>query len=183
MELPASGGKPHDIHFVAATATTPAGEVIVGSAHLKCCGGLGGPEEATRLAEAQAINAALKQALTGKKGARVIGGDLNLVATRTPLEALAAGLDTAGGNLNVITAPVLGDPSVFYTWLDPAADFAPGRLDYILLGESAAQAVQSFVLDTSRLTDAALSRYGLKREDSRQSDHLPVVTDVVPRSP
>jgi endonuclease/exonuclease/phosphatase family metal-dependent hydrolase len=183
LQLPASGGQPHNIRFVAATATTPAGEVVVGDAHLKCCGGFGGPEEATRMAEAQAINAALKQALTGKGGTRVIGGDLNLVATRAPLDVLAAGLDTGGGNLGTIAAPVLGDPGVFFTWSDPATDFAPGRLDYLLLSESAATGVQAFVLDTSRLSDAVLSRHGLRRDDTRQSDHFPVVADILPRTP
>jgi endonuclease/exonuclease/phosphatase family metal-dependent hydrolase len=182
LQLPASGGEPHPVRFVGATVTTPTGEIAVGSVHLKCCGGMGGPEDATRMAEAQAINAAIKQALAAKPIARLIAGDMNLVATRAPLEALVAGLDVGGANLSVLPTPVLGDSGVFVTWADPNTEFAPGRLDYVLVSPSAAQGGQAFVLDTARLSEAALTRHGLRRDDTRQSDHFPLIADIIPQA-
>jgi len=44
-----------------------------------------------------------------------------------------------------------------------------------------ARVVRSFVVDTARLTDSALAQSGLQRGDSRGSDHMPVVVDVVRR--
>ena len=60
--------------------------------------------------------------------------------------------------------------------------FTQGRLDWILYSDSTLKVVNAFTLDTARLSDAALERMGFERDDSRASDHLPVVVDVASRT-
>src|SRR5205814_4949203 len=147
----------------------------------KCCGTAGGPEDQRRLAEAQAINAAMKTAMPQvNTPMRVLGGDLNLVGAAGPLGALAAGLDTDGSDMAVVQPMVLGDPSLI-TWVDPKSEFPPGRLDYLLVSDASAQVVNAFVLDTSKLSAKSLARVGMDRGDTAASDHLPVVVDIKPR--
>ena len=169
------------IRFVGAVVTTPLGEIAVASVHLKCCGSATGPEESRRLAEAEAINRALGLAL-GREQLRtcVIGGDLNLVGSRTPIETLRSGLDADGTHLEIIHAGMLGDGTTI-TWSADSSPFLPSRLDYMLVGEAGARVVRSFVFDTRVLSEASLARIGLDRTDSAVSDHLPVVVDLVPR--
>jgi endonuclease/exonuclease/phosphatase family metal-dependent hydrolase len=169
------------VRFIGSVVTTPAGDVAVGSVHLKCCGTAGSSEDQRRLAEAKLINSAFKSALSeGGPAMRVIAGDCNLVGTYGPLEALMAGLDSDGSDLSPATPVVLGD-SATYTWSDPKSEFPPGRLDYALFGDASADVVQAFVLDTSRLSTRSLARVGLDRTDTAASDHLPVVVDLRPR--
>jgi len=73
----------------------------------------------------------------------------------------------------------LGD-NAMYTWFDAGNAFTPGRLDYLLYSDAVAEAVNSFVLDTGVMSEAALARVGLDADDTSNSDHLPVVLDVRP---
>jgi len=176
LELP---GHEAPVRFIGAIAHTPSGPVALASLHLKCCGSAGGPEDAQRIAEARLINATLADALTGvAHGALVIAGDVNLVGRRTPLDTLAGGLASGGGDLAVAAPRVLGD-AAYYTWSDPETEFSPGRLDFALVGGG--RIVNAFVLDTARLSDASLQRIGLDRGDTAASDHRPVVIDVMPK--
>ena len=176
LELP---GHKTPVRFIGAVADTPSGPVALASIHLKCCGGADGPEDAQRNAEARLINATIADALAGvPHDALVIAGDVNLVGRRTPLDTLATGLASGGGSLSVAAPRVLGD-AAYYTWSDPETEFSPGRLDFALVGGG--RIVNAFVLDTTRLSDAALQRIGLDRGDTAASDHRPVVIDVVPR--
>lgn len=170
---------PRGVRFVAGVTTGPAGEIVVGSMHLKCCGGAGGSEDQRRIAEAKVIRDAMRSA-QGLPAARVFGGDLNLVGTRTPLDELRAGLDADASELAVADARVLGD-SASYTWVDWATDFTPGRLDYLLYSDASVEAGATFVLDTSKLSPQALERAGLRADDTSHSDHLPVILDVLGR--
>ena len=167
--------------FVGAVVTTTRGEIAVASVHLKCCGSATGEEESRRLAEAEAINRALGLAI-GREQLRtcVIGGDLNLVGSRAPIETLRSGLDADGTHLEVVQAGMLGDGTTI-TWSADASPFLPSRLDYMLVGEAGARVVQSFVFDTRVLSEASLARIGLDRSDSAVTDHLPVVVDLVLR--
>lgn len=175
------GGTSDPVRWVAGTVQTPAGNVALASVHLTCCGGSGSPEDQRRLAEAQVINAAMAEAFAAAgTPLRVIGGDINLVGSRRPMEILGAGLDTDGSELAPTAAMVLGD-AAFDTWSDASTQFTPGRLDYILIGDGGAQVIHAFVLDTARLGDAALARIGLDRTDTASSDHRPVVVDIRPR--
>jgi len=164
--------------FVGAVVEGPAGPVIVGSLHLKCCGGANSSEDVRRVQEADSINATLADALARHPGAAMaIGGDYNLVGTRTPLETLARGLAADGGDLAPAHALTIGDPAAV-TWVDEKSRFSPGRLDWILFDPARSTLRRAFTLDTRRLAPAALSRLGLESLDSHATDHLPVVVDL-----
>ncbi len=166
--------------FVGAVVQTPAGPVGAGSVHLKCCGSQGSPEDLARIAEAEQIRAAFASAADERALAlRVIGGDMNLVGSRTPLETLTASGDADGTGLLPADPRVLAD-TTFATWSQADSQFSPGRLDWIVVGDSALTVRRAFVLDTERLTPEALRAMGLHERDSRASDHMPVVVDVAP---
>ncbi|HEX8878148.1 MAG TPA: endonuclease/exonuclease/phosphatase family protein [Phycisphaerales bacterium] len=175
-------GKPRSVRYVAATAQSALGPMLVGAMHLKCCGGAGSPEDQLRLAEARAINETVKQASRADAAAiRVLGGDLNLVGSRNPLDLLRADIDLDGSDMTPADPAVLGD-NTYYTWRDWKTGFSPGRLDWLTYSDATATVVQSFVLDTRRLTPAALQSMGLTTDSSDVSDHLPVVIDLAPLS-
>lgn len=167
-----------DVRFAGAVVRTPMGDVLVGSTHLKCCGTAASSEDVRRMDETRAINAAFGAMGNRSLAMRVIGGDMNLVGSRGPIDVLRTGVDADGSDMEIAPAMVLGD-AAYYTWTDAGNAFSPGRLDYVLVGDSQARVVRSFVVDTARLTDAALSASGLERGDSRGSDHMPVVVDLV----
>ncbi len=168
------------VRFAGAVVRTPLGDVLVGSTHLKCCGTAGSSEDVRRMEEARAINTAFGAMGNRSLALRVIGGDMNLVGSRGPIDTLRGGLDADGSDMEIAPAMVLGD-AAYYTWSDTGSPFSPGRLDYVLVGDSQARVVRSFVVDTARLTDSALAQSGLQRGDSRGSDHMPVVVDLVRR--
>lgn len=182
ITIQGSNGNPETVRAVDGIVSTPAGDIAVTSVHLKCCGTAGSSEDTKRLAQAKAINSALRSAFSpaGAPLVRVIGGDFNLVGTRAPLDAMCAGIDTDGSDLGVAMPVVLGDTAV-YTWNDPQSEFPAGRLDFLVFSDASAQAVNAFVIDTSRLSMKALARMGLDARDSSASDHLPVVVDLKPR--
>jgi endonuclease/exonuclease/phosphatase family metal-dependent hydrolase len=169
------------VRWIAGVVQTPSGDLAVASVHLKCCGSMGSPEDLRRAAECAAINAAMREAFAQSgAGLRVIAGDVNLVGSRSPLDALRAGLDTDDSDLEPAAAFALGDRAMD-TWADPTSQFTPGRLDYVIFGDAPAELVNAFVLDTTRLSEAALARLGLDRGDTDASDHRPVVIDLRPR--
>jgi endonuclease/exonuclease/phosphatase family metal-dependent hydrolase len=178
-----SGGGEKDpaVRFVAGLVKTPAGQIAVGTAHLKCCGTAGSVEDKTRMAQAAAINRAMRAALDqSKTPLRVIAGDFNIVGSRAPLETLRAGLDSDGSGLAIAEPMLIGDAAQ-YTWFDAASEFSPGRLDFALYSHASAQVVQTFVVDTSKFSTKALARMGLDAGDTAASDHLPVVVDLKPK--
>ncbi len=183
--LPAAGAIAADskpVRFIAARIKTPAGDFLAGSAHLKSRGSKDSPEDRRRLAEAGAINTVLRSLLDSAEAPvfRVLAGDLNLVGTRPPLDVLRGALDTDGTAMEISDAYVLGDTTIT-TWREDANAFTPGRLDYMVFSDASLSTANAFVLDTRRLSDAALARIGLDRADSAASDHMPVVVDLLPR--
>jgi endonuclease/exonuclease/phosphatase family metal-dependent hydrolase len=173
------GSQPRPVRAIGAVVSTPAGRIAATSLHLKCCGTAGSSEDMRRIAEAQAINEAMMQAVpTAGATAAVIAGDWNLVGSRTPLDIARANID--GTELAVAEPMVLGDAAM-YTWRDPKTPFPPGRLDFLVYTDATAEVVNAFVLDTARLSEKALARMGLDRTDTAASDHLPVIVDLKPR--
>ena len=153
------------------------------SIHLRCCGSVGGKEDLQRVEEASMIQRSLEQLLE-EWGCQdiVIGGDLNLVGSRLPLQVLATGLDPSGGDLE-IAHPLQLDGDSLATWADPsgnaASAFTPGRLDWLLYSGSSLESLQAFILDTSDLSMQALDEYQLEAEDAPLlSDHFPVILDA-----
>jgi endonuclease/exonuclease/phosphatase family metal-dependent hydrolase len=175
------GSQPRPVRVMGAVVNTPAGKIAAASLHLKCCGTAGSSEDMRRISEAQAINAAMFQAVpTSGAVAAVIAGDWNLVGSRTPLDIARANIDLDGTEMAVADPMVLGDAAM-YTWRDTNQPFPPGRLDLLVYTDSSAEVVNAFVLDTARLSERALARMGLDRTDTAASDHLPVIVDLKPR--
>lgn len=179
LQTPGTDGQPSQIRFIAASVSSPVGELAIGSTHLKCCGSKDSPEDRQRMEQARAINQAIASASPTPAAIRLIGGDFNLVGSRPPIDLLRAGLDADGSDLSVADPFVLGDRSQ-YTWADYGTTFTPGRLDYLLYSDATAQVYQSFVLDTRRLSEETLARAGLASTDTDVSDHKPIVLDVMP---
>jgi hypothetical protein len=146
---------------------------------LPCCGGPGTEQELWRLADVEAI----RRAVTRVTGARtvdgvIVGGDFNLVGSRTPLDLMARGLDPDGSDLAVVPA-LSFDGSNGDTWRQANGRFPPGRLDWMLHSASTLELLRAFVFDTAALTPAWLAVHGLRTDDSAlASDHLPVVADL-----
>lgn len=153
--------------------------LLVASLHLKCCGRADGPEDETRLTEAQAIHDAVKAVEAGLPGAAgvVIAGDFNLVGTRMPLETLQQGIDLESSALGLAN-PYQLDGLSNATWFDRHQPFVPARLDYMLYSDSSMKVLRSFICDSSDLAAKWLQAHGLQADDNEKaSDHLPIVTD------
>lgn len=183
------------------------GTLLLGSAHLRCCGGPDSEEDMARTAEAVAIGTAVDdivmehaararqlQEATGDHASPitrrrnfiagiVIGGDLNLVGSGDPLSILVADRDPLGSpedarDLQVVESLQPGGRTNA-TWSDPSKSFTPGRLDYIVYSGSTLAPVRSFVFNTARIDPEALQRHELVPEDAgRLSDHFPLVLDI-----
>ncbi len=153
------------------------------SVHLKCCGGLNGPEDMTRISEMLSIREAIESTTqTHQPDGLLIGGDLNLVASPIPLDILRLdGQSLLGphqsGDLDV-ASPLHIDGRDAYTWYNAESSYTPGRLDYVLTGGDLKQ-TESFIFDSYDL-DANHADKLAKDATRRASDHLPVVVDVVP---
>jgi endonuclease/exonuclease/phosphatase family metal-dependent hydrolase len=155
---------------------------LAGSIHLQCCGGIDGPEDATRIAQVAAINDAIDRmsSETPCAGA-ILGGDLNLVGSDTPLRMLVEERDRSGHDALIADGLQLDDRSAV-TWTDVDSRFTPGRLDWIVYTGSSLRQTRSFVLDCEDLSADALERHGLHHADTASvSDHLPLVLDVAIR--
>lgn len=177
-------GRTRTVRAITALVSTPEGEILACSTHLKCCGSAGSREDLIRYAETGAINASfaataddIRQDLGREIDAKIIGGDMNLVGTRGPLEILRAGLASNGNDLSPAPTRAIGDTAM-YTWRDDRSSFGPGRLDWFLTGD--ARVAQSFSLDTRLIDPDTLALWGLNQDDSAVSDHLPVVVDLKP---
>jgi exonuclease III len=163
-------------------------------AHLPCCGSNEG-----RQREIDEIMAFIREAkepggvLDLHPGTPiVIMGDLNLVGYNQQLETLLTGdivntedhgpaftPDWDGTDLTDLL-PIHTHLPMAYTWYNDNAYYWPGRLDYIIYSDSAAEPAKSFVLWTDAMPTRTLLDYGLEKGDTdRASDHLPVVCDLI----
>jgi endonuclease/exonuclease/phosphatase family metal-dependent hydrolase len=172
----------NSVRYTGAVVETHIGRVAMANIHLRCCGALASREDQSRMAEAVAVNAAFRRAMADSGAILgVVAGDYNLVGSTLPIDIIALGADTDGSDLAVAPSYVLGGGSNI-TWRDARSGFSPSRLDYILYTDSDSQLINSFALDTEVLSDASLERMGLRREDSRFSDHFPLVLDLQMRA-
>jgi len=179
-----TSGRTRTVRALMALVSTPNGDLLASTVHMKCCGSAGSREDLIRYAEAGAINEAFAAAVEDIRGnlgrdvdAKIIGGDMNLVGTRGPLEILRAGLASNGDALEPAPTKVIGDTAM-YTWRNDRSSFGPGRLDWFLTGD--ARVEQSFALDTRLIDPDQLAMWGLNQDDSAVSDHLSVVVDLKP---
>ena len=149
-----------------------AGDPLVVSVHLKCCGYAGNDDDLRRAEQAIALARSLRRDDLDAHPL-VVAGDYNLVGSSLPRDVLT------GPALSLREAiPLqLGDASAT-TWrgLDPTESFWPGRLDLILHNAGLAPA-QTFSIDTTELPPATLRALRLTPDASLASDHLLLVAD------
>ena len=146
---------------------------------LQSAGHDGSPRDRLRELQALTLNRAIAAALADWPDAGlVVGGDLNLVGSSRPLDELVRGLGVAGTDLDVARLERLRERSLA-TWRStrPGDPFSPGRLDHVLYRGAVLQIERSFVFDAADLSEAARQELGAGEEDTRQSDHLPLVVD------
>ena len=117
----------------------------------------------------------------------VIMGDMNLVGDVRRYTTLITGdifyngtygedfaPDWDGGNFDDAIPYVTNTGMTFTT--NPGS-YPPGRLDYVVFSGSVMEEVNSFVLDSKKLSDTELTQFGLNKNDTEVSDHLPVIAD------
>ncbi|MGJ8637411.1 MAG: endonuclease/exonuclease/phosphatase family protein [Phycisphaerales bacterium] len=166
---------------VAAVVEAPSkDQLILLSIHLKCCGGAGSDEDAKRIAQAHQIRGLIHELREDYPNAGVvIGGDFNLVGSRIPLEMMIQGIGVDHQDLVPLPTKVIGTQSML-TWTQASSSYTPGRLDWLVVDDHAWTPIRSWSIDTAQLSDQVLKDSGLERNDSRATDHLPIVADLVP---
>ncbi len=168
------------VRFVGAVIDAPGGPLLAGSIHLKCCGFAGSPEDEQRKREARAINDHVRRVLDEHGIERcVLGGDLNLVGSRPPLDILRASLDADDTDLATVSPLVWGERTT-HTWTDDKSAFTPGRLDWVVYSDAVLDNTFACVVESAALSHSARAAMGLEADDSRASDHLPIVVDLAP---
>ena len=160
------------IRVIGAALTLSGHRLLVVSTHLRCCGYAGSFEDRTRVVEADAIRRAIASAVaSGRFDGVIVGGDLNVVGSRWPLDILAE-------NLQVVEPLQFGGRSNT-TWSDVRQPFLPGRLDFLLLSDPSPAVRRSFVFDSRLVHPRWLRHHGLRAGDTVEaSDHRPVVVDL-----
>lgn len=174
---PSNTGRP--ARGVAALIDTDAGELLAISIHLKCCGSAGSEEDTKRIEQAKSINAFVRSVHQNHPKAKVvIAGDFNLVGSYEPMAAMVDSLGIDGRDLSTVNAQQIGDASMV-TWNDEKSRFSPGRLDWMLYDDSVSAVANAFILDTRSFSPSSLTALGLEADDSKASDHLPIVIDLI----
>lgn len=172
----------HDPSYAAAAVLTPDGPIVVLGVHPKCCGYIGSTEDDRRIAQTGLMRQLIEEVRAGKHDGQValtgapvvVGGDWNLVGSRTPLDML--------------TAPTLPGMEELRLWRRGSRDtitwrelggfgFPPGRLDLIVYESPRLVSMLAQVLDTEQMSAEALAAAGLQAADSRASDHLMLIAD------
>jgi endonuclease/exonuclease/phosphatase family metal-dependent hydrolase len=177
--------------------------------HLKCCGDVGGTEDADRQRQADALVSWMRDARNAGGSVSLpsgtpmaVVGDLNIVGSPSPLNTLLTGNIVNETSFGVDSPPdwdgsPLADARPLhnvagpadYTWRDDASSFDPGRLDFVLYTDSAVSIGKIFVLNTVTMSASDRSAAGLQTYDVTSDnvgityDHLPLVVDFRLPSP
>lgn len=148
---------------------------------LQCCGHAGSTEDRARIIMAMRLRDAVAEVVREQRpDGVIIAGDFNLVGAHEPLDAIARGLDPAGGDLVPATTLRLNGVSMA-TWR-ARGPFPPGRLDWVLYSPGALRALNAFPFDAADLRTDAAASLGLQPTDAAGvSDHRPVIVDFAPR--
>jgi len=164
----------------AAVEFAPGRWAVIVSAHLKCCGFIGSPEDNDRISQASQIATTVNFVRNSVPGSPfytyrdapvVVIGDYNLVGSREPV----AVLESDAGLTRWILPHLIGEGIT--TWRSDTSSFWPGTLDLVMHGDRVAQR-NGFVLDSAQLNPQELTDLGLNGFDSRiASDHLMLVAD------
>jgi len=169
--------------------------VLVISAHLKCCNEAYDNQQRQRQADAFA-NFILDAKSPGgritlpKNTPFVLMGDLNLVGDAQQLRTLitgdiqetayygsAAPLDWDGTELHDLIS-YQTENRMAYTWRNDYGSNVPGRLDFMIYSDVVMDVEKTFILQTELMSPESLHHWGLEETDTRRSsDHLPKVAD------
>ena len=158
-------------------------ELLLAAMDFQCCGFDGSPEDEFRRLQASAVRRALTRRIahSGTPQALILGGDLNLVGSRKPLDELLHSADLDGSDL-LSANPLQLDQTTTATY-GFRGSFTPGQLDFMLYSDSSLHLVRSFVFDSRDLPESLAARLKVKRDDSTlSSDHMPIVADFRFRS-
>lgn len=167
-------------------------DILIINMHLPCC-----DQDREREEEIDAILSFIRNAKSGlssyelKPGTPIIiAGDGNLVGNADQVTALMTGnifnnnnsgpdfqIDWDSDGLSDLKPFATGSNAI-YTWYNPNSAFSRGRLDYTIYSDYSLEALNSFVLDSERLTTEEQDRYNLKRGHTLDaSDHYPMAVD------
>ena len=180
------------------TETVLGANLLILNSHLACC-----TNNESRQQDADEIVMVMKEWQEGEgpfeipqKTPIIHVGDFNLVGHSQQLKTLVEGdildeetygedflPDWDGSPLTDLfsrhTAIRMG-----YTWRNDNETFNPGKLDYILYTDSVLEPGNHYVLNTLAMSDSALDRHGLLRDDTNlASDHLPRIMDIAAVEP
>ncbi len=169
-----------------AWVTIEGSEVLFVALDLQSRGHDGSPRDRLRELQASVVRDAVAAAQLGSEGVArpvVLGGDLNLVGSRRPLDRIGRALDGTA-DLQPVAALRFLDQS-YATWRSAGGlDFTPGRLDFVLFPTSVYEVDRAFVFDAGDITDRLRASLGVRADDNKTtSDHLPVVVDLRRRDP
>ena len=156
------------------------GDVLFVPVDLQSAGYDGSPRDRLRELQAATLNGAIAAALAERPHAGVVvAGDLNLVGSARPLDALRRGLGVSGNDLEVARLERLRDRSLA-TWRSTWGNdpFSPGRLDYLLYRGGVLDVDRAFVFDAADMSLAARDALAILELDTQKSDHLPLVVDL-----
>lgn len=163
------------------TVTMAGRRMLAVPLHLTCCSNsVTSENEAWRVIDAQAIQSAVRAARTRTHpDALLVGGDVNLISTRTPLEIVRRIDDMDGMPLATVQALQLdGLSNATFPSHASKSQFRPIRVDWLTYSSSSLELVHAFVFDSSDLSPYWLREHGLQADDSgKASDHLPIVAD------
>lgn len=165
----------------------PSEAVLVLSVHTPCCGYAGSERDVERVQASRAMADLIDALRAGSLGPQfeafasagvLITGDWNLVGSIEPLSLLTE--SEAGPDLEHLTLlSVDGRDASTWRELD-GLGFSPGLLDLVVFDPRGLRPLGGFVLDTERMDRDALKATGLKKDDSRVSDHLMLIADFAP---
>ncbi len=172
--------------------------LVVVLMHPACCSGPS--EDRSRQKTVDGVVAFLRDVKRGEGpfgiGAEtpiVVAGDMNFVGDPQQPRTLRTGAIQNTGEFGNPARPDWDDSPLLdtnprqtaaplHTTFFSPGGFPPGRLDYAYVTDSVLKIVHEFALNTQALSDAALDKNDLKRDDTvTGSDHLPIVVDVTLR--
>jgi hypothetical protein len=173
-----------DAHVPATGAIVEIGgrRLLAVTVDLESAGTPGSAKDRLRRIEANVIRDVTERALYAELGRRsrfggvLVTGDLNLVASRDPLDVLMRPAED--GPPLTVALPLRLDGASAATWENPEEPFTPGRLDFVLHHAAFTEVAGGFVFRAADLSPQWRARHGLAEDASRVTDHLPVVTDL-----
>ncbi len=112
-------------------------------------------------------------------------GDMNFVGLKEQLDTMLSGIYQGSGSWNdwdntafAEANPRLTEEPFCYSWINNLSYYGPGKLDYIFYSDYVSDLKKSFVIYTTKMSNTAISKYGLNYDDSpKASDHCPIVAD------